>query len=108
MLKFIDIGSLGSAPISHVENFVRIYARGYVGGHPRGPRWSWPQCHLWQTVWCRRSLLALTGPQLYSGPVGCVFDVHFYMAVVHSRIGFGNCVSKLCYLGQYGFAGVET
>ena len=31
MLKYTDIRSWVSAPVGHVESFVRLYARGYVG-----------------------------------------------------------------------------
>ena len=35
---FTDIGSWGNAPVGHVEDFVRLYARGYVGvGLPTRP-----------------------------------------------------------------------
>ena len=30
MLKFIDVEIWGSAPVGHVEIFVRLYVRGYV------------------------------------------------------------------------------
>ena len=31
MLMFTDIGSWGNVPVGHVEDFVRLYACGYVG-----------------------------------------------------------------------------